>query len=122
MTDGGIESTDAGATADEDLPVGVHVIDRDADDPNTAVVVDRPDEPAYERTIESLDGDPSVADLNPDYPASGPVVTVAYAGNLDDALDVWRSADPEALAGICDDEGVRTYDFPTGRVREVGDE
>ena len=113
MTDGGKPSA---------FDVGASVADRDATDPNTAVVVALPDAPAYERTIESLDGNPSVADLNPDYPASGPVVTVAYAGDLDDALDVWRSADPETLAGICDDEGVRTYDFPAGRVREVGGE
>ena len=105
-----------------DLPIGVEVLDHDATDPNTAVVVEQPDEPAYERTIESLDGSPTVADLNPDYPASGPVVTVAYAGDLDAALDVWREADPEALAGLCDDESVRTYDFPAGRVREVSDE
>jgi hypothetical protein len=82
-------------------------------------VVALPEEPAYERTIDALDGSPSVADLNPDYPASGPVATVAYAGDLNDTLDVWREASPDVLAEICEDHEVRTYDFPTARLREV---
>ena len=113
MTDGG--QGHESATFD----LGVSVVDRDADDPNRAVVVALPDEPAYERTIDALDGSPSVADVNSDYPASGSVATVAYAGDLDDALDVWHEADPEALATICEDHDVRTYDFPTARLREV---
>jgi hypothetical protein len=102
-----------------DFSLGDEVRDRDADDPNRAVVVDLPDEPAYERTIDALEGSPSVADVNSDYPASGSVATVAYAGDLDDALDVWHEADPETLATICDDHDVRTYDFPTARLRGV---
>jgi hypothetical protein len=46
------------------------------------------------------------------------VATVAYAEDLDTALDVWREADPDALAEICTGEDVRTYDFPTARLRE----
>lgn len=113
MTDGGQEHESA------TFDLGANVVDCDADDPNPAVVTALPDEPAYERTIDALDGSPSVADVNSDYPASGPVATVAYAGDLDDALDVWHEADPEALAEICEDHGVRTYDFPTARLREV---
>ena len=116
-TDGGREAEDTDENAG--FAVGTRVEDRDAsdDDPNPAVVVARPDEPAYARDIDALDGK-SVADVNPDYPASGPVTTVAYAEDLDDALDVWREADPDALAEICADEEVRTYDFPTARLRE----
>lgn len=104
-----------------DFSLGDEVLDRDAlgDDPNTEVVVARPDEPAYARVIEDLDGSPSVADLNPEYAASGPVATVAYAGDLDRALDVWREANSATLARICADHEVRTYDFPTARLRRV---
>jgi hypothetical protein len=116
VTDGGEPVEDD--TTDPDFAVGTHVVDRDADDPNPAVVVARPDEPAYARKIDALD-EKSVADVNPDYGASGPVATVAYADDLDAALDVWREADPDALAQICDDEDVRTYDFPTARLREA---
>lgn len=105
-----------------DFALGDEVLDRDANDPNTAVVVALPEEPAYGRTIDALDGSPSVADLNEDYPASGSVATVAYAGDLARALDVWRDAAPEALAEICTDENVRMYDFPISRLREVSDE
>ena len=118
-TDGGepVEDPDED-TNDPGFAVGTRVEDRDADDPNPAVVVARPDEPAYAREIDALDGK-SVADVNPDYGASGPVATVAYADDLDAALDVWREADPDALAQICADEDVRTYDFPTARLRGV---
>jgi hypothetical protein len=102
-----------------DLPIGARVEDRDADDPNPAVVVGRPEEPAYATYIEALDA--SVADLNPEYAASGPVATVAYAGDLDAAPDVWRETPPDALADICEDHDVRTYDFPTARLREVSE-
>jgi hypothetical protein len=111
------EPTDDG----EDNPgfaVGARVEDRDADNPNLAVVVARPDEPAYARDIPALD-EQSVADVNPDYPASGPVATVAYVDDLDTNFDVWREADPDALADICDGEGVRTYDFPADRLQEA---
>lgn len=113
--------TDGGEHAIPEL--GARMFDRDADDPNTAVVIALPEEPGYDRKIPSLDGQ-SVADLNPDYPASGPVATVAYAGDLDAALDrdVWREADPAALAGLCEDYEVRQYDFPIARLREVSDE
>jgi hypothetical protein len=114
-TDGGQPVEDE--TNDHGFAVGTHVEDRDADNPNPAVVVVRPDEPAYAREIPALDE--TVADVNPDYPASGPVTTVAYADDLDDALDVWREADPDALAQICDEEEVRTYDFPTARLRKT---
>ena len=113
MTDGGEASA---------LDVGESVVDRDATDPNTAVVVALPDTPAYDYTLDALDGGPSVADLNPEYAASGPVATVAFAGELDDALDVWREADPEALAELCESESVRTYTYPVERLREVSDE
>jgi hypothetical protein len=113
-------ATDGGRVEDPDsgFAVGTRVEDREQDDPNPAVVVARPGEPAYAREIDALDGK-SVADVNPDYGASGPVATVAYADDLDGALDVWREADPDALAQICDDEGVRTYDFPTARLQEA---
>jgi hypothetical protein len=42
MTDGGQVREHESATFD----LGARVVDRDADDPNTAVVVDLPDEPA----------------------------------------------------------------------------
>jgi hypothetical protein len=111
------EPTDDGED-DPGFAVGARVEDRDADNPNPAVVVARPDEPAYARDIPALD-EQSVADVNPDYPASGPVATVAYVDDLDTNFDVWREADPDALADICDGEGVRTYDFPADRLQEA---
>jgi hypothetical protein len=117
-TDGGQSVEDDDSDDSHGFAVGTRVEDRDADDPNPAVVIGLPDEPAYAREIPALDGK-SVADVNPEYGASSPVATVAYAEDLDTALDVWREADPDALAQICADHEVRTYDFPTARLREA---
>lgn len=99
--------------------VGDRAVDRDADEQNRAVVVALPDKTADAVHIDEIDGSPSVAALNPQYPITSAVVTVAYAGELDAALNVWRSADPDALASVCEDHDVRMYDFPIGRLREV---
>lgn len=117
-TDGGQPVEDDDSDGSHGFAVGVRVMDRDDDDPNPAVVVALPDEPAYAREIDALDG-ASVADVNPEYGASGAVATVAYTDDLDAALDVWCEAAPDALARICVDEDVRTYDFPTARLREA---
>jgi hypothetical protein len=118
-TDGGtVEDPNDDDEPDHGFAVGTRVEDRDTDDPNPAVMVALPHEPAYARDIDALDGK-SVADVNPDYPASGPVATVAYAEDLDAALEVWREAESDALAQICADEDVRTYDFPAARLREA---
>jgi hypothetical protein len=106
----------------DDFALGTEVVDSDADpdDRNTAVVVKRHADPALDVHIDPLDA--SVADVNYDYPADDAVVSVAYADELDSALDVWESANPEALAEICDDHGVRTYDFPVSRLNQVSGE
>lgn len=104
------------------LALGDRVVDRDTEDPNTAVVVELPDAPAYEYTIDALDGEPTVADLNPEYGAGGAVAIVAFESELDGALDVWRWVDPETLAGLCDEENIRTYSYPVERLREASNE
>lgn len=102
--------------------LGDIVVDSDAepDDRNTAVVVAQYDEPAYAVHIDVLDA--SVADVNPEYGASGAVVDVAFAGTLDKRADGWRSASPDALAALCDDLDVPTYSYPVERLREVNGE
>ena len=113
------------------LDLGTRVVDRDADDPNTAVVVDLPDEPAYAYTIDALDGEPSVADLNPDYGASAPVASVVFLGDLS---EIAHRLDPPEYQGL-DGEGVAewfiehreetdaaAYTYPIVRLREVSDE
>ena len=110
-------ATDGGEAA---LDLGARVVDRDADDPNTAVVVGLPDEPAYAYTIDELDGEPSVADLNPAYGASGTVTTVAFVGDLDEHVPAWRDRDGEDLAGVVETtEALTGYTYPTERLRHA---
>ena len=110
-------ATDGGEAA---LDLGARVVDRDADDPNTAVVVGLPDEPAYAYTIDELDGEPSVADLNPAYGASGTVATVAFVGDLDEHVPAWRERDGEDLAGVVETtEALTGYTYPIERLRHA---
>ena len=118
--DQGADGRELRADGGDRLDLGTRVVDRDADDPNTAVVVDLPDEPAYAYTIDALDGEPSVADLNPDYGASGAIAVVAFADELDDVAE-WRERDPAALAGIAADHDLRTYTYPRERLRRGED-
>ncbi|WP_049903561.1 hypothetical protein [Halococcus agarilyticus] len=76
--------------------------------------------PLLLNVLDELDGSPSVADLNPEYGASGPIATVAFAGESDEAAE-WREADSEALAGIAADHELRTYTYPRERLRHVED-
>lgn len=105
------------ADAATDLTLADRVEDRDADGPTDAVVVGLPKVLACDYTIDALDGSPTVAELNDEYDAYGPVATVAFAGDLDDALDIWEWVEPEKLAELCDREGVRTYTYPSERLR-----
>jgi hypothetical protein len=115
-------SNDAEQLSTDDLNAGDRVVDRDADpdDQNPAIVVELPEDPAYACEIPSLDA--SVADVNPDYPASGAVAIVAFERSLNDALDNWRIAAVEALPAVCEEWEVQTYTYPVARLaREGGD-
>ena len=129
--DQGADGRELRADGGDRLDLGTRVVDRDADDPNTAVVVDLPDDPAYAYTIDALDGEPSVADLNPDYGASAPVASVVFLGDLS---EIAHRLDPPEYQGL-DGESVAewfiehreetdatAYTYPIERLREVSDE
>jgi hypothetical protein len=116
------QQSDHAQSPTDDLDAGDRVIDRDADpdDQNPAIVVELPEEPAYAYEIDAINA--TVADVNPDYPASGPVATVAFERSLNDVLDNWRIAAVEALPAVCEEWEVQTYTYPVARLaREGGD-
>lgn len=96
---------------------GATVVDRDDDDRSAAIVVEvHPEASAYGWHIDALDK--TVADVNPEYHESAPVVTVAYASDLE-AAGIGRRRSVDLLRAAIEREGVRTYDFPSPRLWEV---
>lgn len=96
--------------------LGARVVDVDDDDPNEAVVVNRPPVPAAEWVAYVDDGNEvTVADDNPGYDAEAEVVVVAFADELTAAHPTWDGDDPLALGGA----DCATYAFPPGRLDRV---
>jgi len=120
MTPTHTDSSDAQFST-HNLDAGDRVVDRDADpdDQNPAIVVGLPEEPAYAHEIDAINA--TVADVNPDYPASGSVATVAFVNDLDDVKN-WRIAASAKLPAICEEWDVQTYTYPIERLRKVSDE
>jgi hypothetical protein len=100
---------------------GEYVIDADDDDPDVAVVVDRPDVSIDQIPVE--DGDRTVADDNPEYDADEPAVVVAFAeSGLDAQWSDWTDAAPENLAEGVHAHNVPLYTFPESRLSALSDE
>ena len=117
------QTNELAADGGEDaLDLGTRVVDRDdiAGERNPAVVTALPDEPAYAHTLDELDGEPSVADLNPAYGASGMVATVAFLDDLNKHVPDWRDRDVEELAGVVETtEALTGYTYPIERLRHA---
>lgn len=106
--------------ADGPLAPGTVVRDRDDDDANDAVVVRRRDEPA-DRVTVPIDGTPTVAELNPDYPSDADVVEVAFTSDLAREVPGWRDLDATVLHGRVAGSAVTTYSYPAPRLRRAAD-
>lgn len=97
--------------------VGEFVRDQEANDTSESlcVVLDvSANTPASDRYIPSIQG--TVADANPGYPSDAPVVTVAYANDLQQGIWNWEGIEPQELIEIFKARGIRTYDFPVPRL------
>jgi len=106
--------------AGDDLAPGTLVRDRDDDQASDAVVVRRCDDRADQVEVP-LDGDPTVAELNPEYPADADVVEVAFTAALDREVPGWRELDTPTLVGRVAGTAVTTYSYPEPRLRRAVD-
>lgn len=117
-------TTDDGRTDDDrtdgPLAPGTLVRDRDDDHASDAVVIRRRDDPADEVTVP-IDGTPTVAEVNPDYPSDAAVVKVAFTDALDRVAPSWSDLPAPALLGLVARESVATYDYPEPRLRRAVD-
>lgn len=102
----------------DDFSLGDTVVDRERDDPDTAIVVNRPPMAAKEWEAYRVDGEVvTVADDNPEYDPSSKVVVVMFPEDLTEWGIEWDGDRPlpleEAPQGTA-------YAFPPARLEPVG--
>lgn len=120
----GVTLPDGGADGEEPtryvLPdVGTVVRDRDGEPTDELLVVAMHDTRADEYRLEAVDGEPTVADVNPGYDPAAPVVGAVYRDDVPDT-DGWRTVD-ELRRAVARDE-LRAYSFPADRLAPVDDD
>ncbi len=110
------ESPDTSDVAEEDgFAIGAVVHDREDDDPNDAIVVNTPDQPAKEWHAHN---GKSVAEDNPAYSADAPIIVVVFADALRAAFPDWEEDAPLPLTAINDSDASH-YSFPAPRLRRI---
>lgn len=103
------------------MELGDYVIDTDDDDPDLAVVVDRPAASIEEVSVD--DEGRTVADDNPDYDADEPAVVVAFVNSgLDPHWPEWSEAAPAELVDGAHAHDVKLYTFPEARLSTLSDD
>ncbi len=111
-----VESLDtADGSAEDAFTIGAVVHDREDDDPNAAIVVNRPPQPAEEWLAYR---ETTVAADNPEYPAAAPVIVVVFADALRAAFSDWAGDDPLPLTTINESDASH-YSFPAPRLTVV---
>ena len=110
------EAAEAFADGGYSVPsVGSTVQDRD--DGDELIVVDtHPEQRAGDHVLESVGG-LTVAELNPEYDASAPVVEAVYQTEIRSTLDNWRSV--EDLRDAVEFDAIEAYSFPADRLTTV---
>ena len=100
------------------LQPGDRVVDREAAEPQAAVVIKLADETAEEWTVY---GDETVDFQNRDYDyASGEqVVLVSYETILDENWEYWEAADPDDLFYEVLTRSIKFHAFPEGRLQRA---
>jgi hypothetical protein len=118
---GGGPTPDGGKTGRDELPVGAVVLDREDDDPNRAVVVNRPPVRADEWTayVDETGEEVTIADDNPSYDSTEEIVVVAFLDDLTPVRPEWAGESPLTLTDLHED-GASTYAFPPARLEPIG--
>lgn len=96
----------------EQFDVGDRVIDRDDDDPETAIVVETPTKRAG--NVQVPGPDQTVAEYNPEYPADDPVVYVVFERCLEIEIPNWQSV--TQLAEAVESLHITRYAYPESRL------
>lgn len=112
---------DGGGADPDALGIGTVVVDREDDDPDRGVVVNRPPVAAeeWDTYVDENGEQVTVADDNPEYDPEAEVVVVVFQTVLDQIRPDWAAEAPLAL-GELHAEGASTYAFPPGRLEPIG--
>jgi hypothetical protein len=98
------------------IPTGLSVYDRDYTGQfRRLIVVNHTDETCEERVIPGTGQ--TVAEYNPEYDPTAPVVEVVHRDKLDDQVDNWTWLDLDQLADAVEDAGLQTYSYPAPRLK-----
>jgi hypothetical protein len=102
----------------QQVAAGTVVTDREDDDEGRLYVVSVHDDHAADWYVEAIDA--TVAEANPEYPATDRVVSCVYAEAAD--AELGADADTETLRQAAAFGDLRTYTFPRSRLRVAGGE
>jgi len=102
------------------LSVGDSVVDIEDDDPDEAIVINRP----TEKTItdwehETDSGTTTAAEDNPDYAAEEQLVVVAFRDTITNSIDNWQALDGDALHEQVVEHDITQYGFPESRLERI---
>ena len=98
---------------------GDYVLDSEDDDADPAVVIHALDVPIDDWTVH---GEQTVADQNPDYSETEPVVIVTYEDRLEKHWESWANREPEDLFDEVTDRGIKFHAFPASRLEHFDEE
>jgi len=97
--------------------IGSRVVDREEGD--ELLVVELHEQTGADRYEIGLFGETTVAEENPHYDPSAPVVEAVYIDDVEETLDNWRSVEDVRDAVAFD--ALTAYSFPADRLRGVGE-
>jgi len=91
------------------------VHDSDSGGHTRLIVVSYPDEVYSEFDVPHTGK--TVADFNPEYSKTAPVVQTVYQNQLAEEVENWNTLHVEELLPSCEDAGVKTYAYPAQRLK-----
>ena len=99
---------------------GTRVIDGDDGDPNTAVVVWRPEgKTTTDWTYQAGGETYTTAESNPTYPDDDQLLVVVFERPLEDAWPEWTAADPSDLYEGVTERHLPLFGFPESRLEAI---
>jgi hypothetical protein len=101
------------------IEAGRRVVDRDSGQASVAVVLERASVAASSILVEDLGA--TVAELNPEHPDDADVATLAFADDLEAAIEDWALYQAPRLRTLVRERDVRTYHYPVPRLQLARD-
>ena len=96
------------------------VVDTEDDDPDEAIVIDRPaGQTITDWEHETDSGTTTAAEENPDYPADEQLIVVAFRDAVAASIDDWQALDGDTLHEQVVEHDITQYGFPESRLEQI---